>query len=194
MWLESDKPRFDQVILTDEPSHNTNSLFSKCSVSVEPPWRCIEELEGSYYWGLPPSMQKVKLSNTEDVERSPNLPQDSPSSAWCLAVGVCICLHLLPDEASQGTVMLGSCLQAQQSVINSVRGWRSHMDGSQVGAVIGFLHLCSIFIPAYLVGKTNFGLKVFWVDWCHLTTSGSPAWLQEGATSVSISSSGRNPS
>jgi hypothetical protein len=32
---------------------------------------------------------------------SPTLPHDSLSSAWCLAVGLCICLHPLLDEASQ---------------------------------------------------------------------------------------------
>jgi len=50
-----------------------------------------------------------------------------------LAVDLCLCLHLLLDEASQKTAMLGSCLQAQQStvIMSGV--------GSQVGAVIGSL-------------------------------------------------------
>ena len=63
----------------------------------------------------------------------------------------CGSLHLLPsdlDEASQETVMLGSRLQAQLAL-------------SQVGAVISWLFpsLCSIFISANLVGRTNSG---FW--------------------------------
>lgn len=41
---------------------------------------------------------------------SPTLPQDSPSSTWCL--DLCISFHLLLDAASQEVVMLGSCLQA----------------------------------------------------------------------------------
>ena len=40
------------------------------------------------------------------------LPQDSPSSVQCLAVGLCICFSQLLDGASQRTVTLGSCLQA----------------------------------------------------------------------------------
>ena len=43
---------------------------------------------------------------------TPTLPQDFLSSVCCLAMGLCICFHLLLDEASQETVMLGSCLQA----------------------------------------------------------------------------------
>jgi hypothetical protein len=37
--------------------------------------------------------------------------QDSLSSAYCLAVSLCICFHQLLDEASQETAMLGSCPQ-----------------------------------------------------------------------------------
>ena len=47
----------------------------------------------------------------------------SPSSVHCLAVGLCICCSQLLGGVSQRTVMLGSCLQAQQSIINSVRDW-----------------------------------------------------------------------
>jgi len=39
------------------------------------------------------------------------LPQDSPWYACCLAVGVSICLHPVIVEASQETVMVGSCFQ-----------------------------------------------------------------------------------
>jgi hypothetical protein len=40
----------------------------------------------------------------------PSLPQDSPSSAECLAVGLCICFHLLLGEASLMSVGLGTNL------------------------------------------------------------------------------------
>ena len=54
-----------------------------------------------------------------------SLPQDSLHSG----VGVLyICFHQLLDEASQMTVMLGSCMQAYQSINNSVRGWLSAME------------------------------------------------------------------
>jgi hypothetical protein len=47
----------------------------------------------------------------------PTLPQDSPSSTYCLVVGLCFCFHQLLDEASQKTVMLGYyCLQACQEL------------------------------------------------------------------------------
>ena len=47
------------------------------------------------------------------------------------------------------------------------------------------LNLCFIFIPAHLVGGTNFGLKVFWV-WWPSPSIGSPTLLQEMTTSVLI--------
>jgi hypothetical protein len=39
----------------------------------------------------------------------PSLPQDSPSYALCLAVGLCICSHKLLDETSLMTIMLSIC-------------------------------------------------------------------------------------
>jgi hypothetical protein len=42
----------------------------------------------------------------------PSLLQDSPNSALCLPVGVCIYFHQLLVEASQRTAMLGSCPKA----------------------------------------------------------------------------------
>jgi hypothetical protein len=99
--------------------------------------------------------------------------------------------HQLLDEASQKTVMLGSRLQAQQSIINSVRGWFSlSWDGSQVGAVIGWpfpqplLHL----YPCTSCRRDKFFDESFrgWVG-VPLPLLGSATWLQEVATSVSIS-------
>lgn len=48
------------------------------------------------------------------------------------------------------------------------------------------LNLCSIFVPALLVGGTNFGSQVSWVGLCSYSSSGSPAWLQDVTTAGSI--------
>jgi hypothetical protein len=51
----------------------------------------------------------------------------------------CESLNLFPLAASQRTVMLGSCLQAKQGIINIVSGIGScPWDGSQFEAVIGW--------------------------------------------------------
>lgn len=112
------------------------------------------------------------------------LPQYSPGSALYLAVGFYICFIPLLDETTQETIMLGSCRQPYQNIINSVRGWLSSGMGLKLGQS---WVVCSIFTPTYLAGKTKFGLKTLWVDWCQLPFSKSPAWLQEIVTSVSIS-------
>lgn len=52
--------------------------------------------------------------------------------------------------------------------------------------------VCSIFIPAHLVGRINYGLKILLVGWCPPLFTWSPAWLQEVATSDTVSLSGRN--
>lgn len=76
------------------------------------------------------------LAGSNWLSLSPTLPRDSSSTTCCLAVGLCICFHPLLDEASQETVMLGSCLKPQQNIINRVWGrlfpigwlssWASH--------------------------------------------------------------------
>ena len=100
----------------------------------------------------------------------PTLSQDSPSSISCVAVGLCICFHQLLGRASQRTVILGSCLQAKQRIINSVRDWFLPMGlklGSQVWPAIGWpfsvsapslslFHLC----PCTSCSGTNLGSKV----------------------------------
>lgn len=53
----------------------------------------------------------------------PTLLWESQTSVQCLAVGVCICFGQLLGGASLRIVMLGSCLQALQSIINNVRNW-----------------------------------------------------------------------
>jgi hypothetical protein len=44
--------------------------------------------------------------------------------------------------------------------------------------------LCSIFVHE-LIGRTNFGSKVLWVDCCSYASTGRSAWLQEVSTSGS---------
>jgi hypothetical protein len=82
-------------------------------------------------------------------------------------VGFNISFYLLLDKIYQEIAMLGSCLQALQSIINSVWGLLalSHEMGLEVGqSLVGHsLNLCSIFIPVHLVGRTNFGLQILWV-------------------------------
>ena len=55
-----------------------------------------------------------------------------------------------------------------------------------------FLHLCFIFVPAYLVDRTYFGSNVLWVDCCPYPFTGSLSWLQGLTTLESISSISRN--
>ena len=48
-------------------------------------------------------------------------------------------------------------------------------------------------VPAFLVDRINFGLKVLWVGWCPYLSIGVPAWLQEVASLGSISPQLRSP-
>jgi hypothetical protein len=91
----------------------------------------------------------------------------------------CKYLHLSQSaagRASQRTAMLGSCLQAQHSISNSVRvlmpvhGMDSKSDQSLVGHSF---NLCSIFVPAFLLDRSNFGSKMLKMGWCpHPSTGG----------------------
>ena len=64
------------------------------------------------------------------------------------------------------------------------RDWFLPWDGSQVGqSLVGHsLSLCSIFVPALLVGRTNFESKVFVGELMSLSLHWSPAWPQERDT------------
>ena len=80
--------------------------------------------------------------------------------------------------------MLGFCAQAYQTIINSVGLDKlSNLDSHWLAVPSVY----NIFIPEYLVSKTNLGLKFLWVDLCSPPFPGSPAWPQELATSVSTS-------
>lgn len=67
-----------------------------------------------------------------------NLPQDFLTSTSCLAVGLLISFYQVLKEISQRSVVLDSCLQAQQTIINSIRVACLPQVGSQVGPVIGY--------------------------------------------------------
>ena len=47
--------------------------------------------------------------------------------------------------------------------------------------------LCSIFVPVFLLDRTNFVSKVWWVGWCSYLSSVGPAWLQNVAFTESMS-------
>lgn len=49
------------------------------------------------------------------------------------------------------------------------------------------LNLCSIFISAHLVDRTNFRPKGLWEGWEPPLSPGSPTWIQEVAISGFIS-------
>jgi hypothetical protein len=75
---------------------------------------------------------------------------------------------MLLDEASQEAVILGSCLQSQQSMINSVRDWLSPVPWVSSWPshwwTIHSLRVCSIHILKHLVGGTNFVIAQVGVD------------------------------
>ena len=66
-------------------------------------------------------------------------------------MGLCIYFHMLLDKASQETVILGSCLKAQQCIINSDRLALSHRVGPKLGqSLVGCsLNLCSSLLHLY---------------------------------------------
>jgi hypothetical protein len=55
-----------------------------------------------------------------------------------------------------------------------------------------WLAILPVFVPSlvlgFLVDRINFVSKVLWEGWCSYCSIGVPAWLQEEATSGSISS------
>ena len=102
--------------------------------------------------------------------------------------GLCISFHQLLGEISLMTVMLGSCQQVQQNIINNISitlSWQ----GSQAEPVIGWpfpqflLHLN----PEYPVVSTNCESKVLWQGWCPNPSIGNIDWFQKMAGSDSIS-------
>ena len=47
--------------------------------------------------------------------------------------------------------------------------------------------LCFVIFPRLLVGRTHFGFKIFWVSYCPYASTESTHWIEEMATSGSIS-------
>jgi hypothetical protein len=92
------------------PSSSPFMLFSWWFILCESPWPQVIGLCRSCGVLDPSSSLTSPTSHS-----STGLPE----LCLMLAVGLCICLHPLLDEASQKTVMLVLCLQAEQSIINN---------------------------------------------------------------------------
>lgn len=60
--------------------------------------------------------------------------------------------------------MLGACLQASQRSLIVSELALSHGMALEAAKDGSFLSLCSMFIPAHLIGKKIWGLKDFWLD------------------------------
>ena len=104
-------------------------------------------------------------------------------------MGLFLSFPQLFNGASQRTVMLGSaCKHHRKSIINSVRDWFLPMGwvsvwGSHCLVIpLSLLYLC----PYTYCRWMHFGLKILWVGCFSYPSTGSPAWLQEMATSGSI--------
>jgi hypothetical protein len=80
-------------------------------------------------------------------------------------------------EVALMTVLLGSCLQVYQNIINSIRVGSLSWHGSQAGPVIGWLfpHSVPSFTPAHLLNKTNCGSEGVLTE----LVSQSPHWKSE---------------
>jgi hypothetical protein len=90
-------------------------------------------------------------------------------------------LHLFQflHKDCQGTVMVGSLLQAWQYIINNGRCWCLAMGiSSWPGYWLSFLSFSAPTLQ-YFLDRTNFGSKVWWVGWCTYTSIVGPAWLQK---------------
>lgn len=89
----------------------------------------------------------VFLTSLASLILPPHLPQNSVSSTYCLALGLCLSVYQFLYEASLMRVMFGSCLQLQQNTINSVKGGLSHrMDLKLSQSLVRpFLKFCSSF-------------------------------------------------
>ena len=80
-------------------------------------------------------------------------------------MSLCIYFHPVLVEVSQVTIVLDSCLEAEQGIFNSVKlfshGLYLKLGQSMFGHSLG---LCSNFVPAHLMDRTNLGSKVLWVS------------------------------
>ena len=89
----------------------------------------------------------------------------------------------------QGGQLYKAPVSKQQNIINRVMDYCRPWDWSQVGLVIcwPFLQTLLYLCPCIHLDRTYFGWKVLWVGWCPYPSSGDPTWLQEVASSGSIS-------
>jgi hypothetical protein len=78
-----------------------------------------------------------------------------------LAVSICVCLSQLLGRASQRTAMLGSCLQVQHSISNSVKDWVPihGMDPRLGQLLVGHFTVSAPFFPYISFKQEKFGIK-----------------------------------
>jgi hypothetical protein len=114
-------------------------------------------------------------------------PERSPTFVQCVAVGICICISQLLGRASQRTTMLAPVCKHNITSVIMLGFGACPWDGFQVGwlLVSHSLSLCSIFVPAFLSDRTNFGLKVCRRVGSLISPLGGPVWLLKVVMSVS---------
>ena len=99
----------------------------------------------------------------------------SPLASSTIWLSLCICFSQLLGRVSQKTVMLGLCLQVQQSIINIVRDWCLPMGWISRWADYWLaIPLVSTLSPicAVLADRIYSGLKVLWVGWYSYLSTG----------------------
>lgn len=85
--------------------------------------------------------------------------------------------------------MLGSCLQAEHSIIDSGRNWTLPIGWVSIWGshwlAIHFLSALTLSLDILWAGHIL--IKGMWEDGCLYPSTGRPSWLQEVTTSGSIS-------
>ena len=113
------------------------------------------------------------------------------SPPWSLAAGLCICFHLLIDEVSQETAMLGSYLE---NIINSTSYWLSYM-GCITNCVSHCLAVTSTLLPLDHCAswrEGNFGVEGFVGALMHPSLHWKSHLAIESDHFISIPSAGRS--
>jgi hypothetical protein len=126
-----------------------------------------------FFISLPPTIPKTNEVTLTDSQ--------------CLSVGLCIWLNQLLGGASHRTAMLESCWK-HDSIVNSVRLVFAHGMCLLYRLLLDLsLSLFSILHPCISCRQNKFWAKILWVGWCPYRSTGVSAWLQEVASSGSIS-------
>ena len=94
----------------------------------------------------------------------PTVPLWFQVSIQCLPVDICMCFNHLPGRASQRTViLLYSASIAEYQGFMLVHGMGLKLCQLLVGYSFS---LCSIFVMAFILDRTNFGWNFLQVIWC----------------------------